>query len=214
MTSQFLLPVAYAAPISYYAYLVNYQCIIETRANYVRQTYANRCQIAASDGLMALSIPVVKPHGKQPLFNVRIDYKTDWQTLHWRALESAYSSTPFFDFYRDDLCFLYKNKSDLLLDFNTALQNKILELLQFEDLNILYSDKYINNVENHQIDLREMIHPKKKCIHLHNILKVPYWQVFEQKLGFLPDLSIFDLLFNLGNEARLYLLKQKDYLTI
>ena len=111
---------AYLAPVEYYAKLVAYDKIfIEQHDHYVKQTYRNRCTIAAPDGELALSIPTVKPDTlKCPLKDIRISDHGNWRHLHWNALSSAYNHTPFFEYYRDDFQPFYEKKYEFLVDFN------------------------------------------------------------------------------------------------
>ena len=127
--------------------------------------------------------------------------------MHWRAIEAAYSSTPFFVYYKDDLEPFFEQKFTSLLDFNLRIQTTILDLLGFA-ANITLSDSYKEEYYSGEIDLRKTYHPKKKAVPLDVHLEHQnYYQVFNHKFGFLPDLSIIDLLFNMGNEARLILKK-------
>jgi len=199
------LPLCYAAPTAYYYYLINFPCQIEIFANYQRQTLANRCYIASSNGIEALAVPVEKPNGKQIIKDVKIFNATNWQMLHWRAIESAYSSSAFFEYYKDEIFKFYSQKYTFLIDFNLGLQNKILEMLNYKNLNILLSEYYNKNIETGDLDLRGRFSAKNNFSEIENITQKPYYQVFMHKYGFKPNLSILDLLFNLGNEARIYL---------
>jgi hypothetical protein len=191
---------AYLAPVEYYVAMANSEIVfIEKNDSYLKQTYRNRCHIAAANGMMALSIPVEKSNGKKILTrDVRISEHNDWQIHHWRSIESAYNSTPFFEYYKDDLLPFYERKWDFLWDFNLEIQTKILELL---DLNIIirFAERYESELEESTIDLREKIHPKKD----NSTNLKPYYQVFESRFGFQGNLSIIDLLFNMGNESQL-----------
>lgn len=190
----------YLAPIEYYSYLFRAEkAVIEIYDNYQKQSYRNRCIIAGANGAMTLSIPIEKPStAKCPMKDIRIAEHGNWQHLHWQAIVSAYNSTPFFEFYEDDFAPFYEQKFDFLLDFNEALRETICRLIGI-DTPISYSDKYIVKVPHDTVDLRETIHPKR----ISNFKIKPYYQVFREKNGFLPNLSIIDLLFNLGNETRL-----------
>ncbi len=201
----YILPTAYLAPVPYFYYLINFPTIVDRHAHYHKQTYANRCQIATAHGVENLVIPV-EHTDHTPLCNVLISSHHDWQTQHWRALEAAYNASPFFDYYKDELLPFYQRPAHRLIDFTLALQNKILELLDF-DANYTLSETYEKNYTNGEIDLRSVFNAPK------NIVTLPptftpkrYYQVFEQKLGFIANLSIIDLLFNMGNEARIVLL--------
>ena len=198
---QVCLTLAYLAPVEYYAALAKAETVfLEYCEYYVKQTYRNRCHIAAANGPMALSIPVEKTGGERILSrDVRISKHNDWQLHHWRSIESAYNSTPFFEYYKDDFHPFYEKKWTFLWDFNLEIQTKVLELLDVEPNIQLTTEFKTTLIENIQ-DLRDSIHPKKEnrpenC--------KPYYQVFEQRFGFQPNLSIIDFLFNMGNEAKL-----------
>ena len=194
----FLLSTAYLAPIEYYVVLANSERILlEQHEYYQKQSYRNRCRIATANGIMDLSIPVDSA-GKTPIRDLRISDHNNWQTHHWRSIETAYNSSPFFEYYFDDLKPFFEKKWVFLWDFNTAIQQTILELLEL-DVKITPTDKYETEHSERMIDLRDKIHPKKEAF----IEIKPYYQVFEQKFGFIPHLSILDLLFNTGNEAQL-----------
>jgi hypothetical protein len=199
------LPLCYAAPIAYYYYLVNFNCEVEIYANYSRQTLANRCYISTSQGILSLIIPIEKQKEKCLLKDVKTAGSTNWQTLHWRAIQTAYNSTPFFDFYADDIAKLYEKKQNFLLDFNINLQIIIKNLLHYENINFSLSSSYEKVINKNNLDLRNILSNKKNFVHLPFNLKAEYSQVFSKKFGFQANLSIFDLIFNLGNEARIYL---------
>ena len=198
---QVCLTAAYLAPVEYYSALANAETVyLEYCDYYLKQTYRNRCHIAAANGTMALSIPVEKV-GKEKMLtrDVRISEHNDWQIQHWRSIESAYNSTPFFEYYKDDLLPFYEKKWIFLWDFNQEIQAKVLELIDIQP-EIKLTTEYKTKLNESVSDLRESIHPKKEYQFVE--LK-PYYQVFEQRFGFQPNLSIIDLLFNMGNESQL-----------
>ena len=199
--TEICLTSAYLAPVEYYSALAKADVVfLEQYDYYLKQTYRNRCHIAAANGVMALSIPVEKSTGaKQLTKDVRISAHNDWQIQHWRSIESAYNSTPFFEYYKDDLQPFYEKKWDFLWDFNWEIQLKILELLDL-DLKIQLTEQYQPSLDLAVVDLRENIHPKKVT---QATEAKPYYQVFEQRFGFQPNLSVIDLLFNMGNESQL-----------
>ena len=203
---------AYLAPVQYYTKLLHYpKIVIDRHEHYVKQSYRNRCNIAAANGIQALSIPTDKGSElKCAVKDMRIAPHADWQKNHWKSIEAAYNSTPFFEYYKDDFIPFYEKKWDFLFDFNTELQAVILNLLDINP-NIEFSSEYettfgISQKTPAGIDLREEIHPKKKSADT-NFSPLPYYQVFDEKFGFIPNLSIIDLLFNMGNEALLVLYK-------
>jgi len=197
---------AYLAPVQYYSKLMHYpQVYLEAHCNYVKQTYRTRCDIAGANSILTLSIPVDKGAMiKCPTKDIKISYDTDWQRLHWKSIESAYRTSPFFDYYEDDLHPFYEKKWNFLFDFNIEIQKLILSLLGI-DIKIQHTHTYKKDFASNELDLREIIHPKKSINADQYFVVTPYYQVFQEKLGFLPNLSIIDLLFNMGNEARLVL---------
>ncbi|MEI6752839.1 MAG: WbqC family protein [Paludibacter sp.] len=194
---------AYLAPVEYYVALANAETVFfEKFDSYEKQTYRNRCNILTANGTIALTIPVEKPTGEKILTrDIRISGHNDWQLQHWRSIESAYNSSAFFEYYKDDFVPFYEKKWDFLWDFNLELQAKVLELLDLQ-LILNFTEEYQIILNEDVIDLRESIHPKKN--NSFGTLK-SYYQVFEQRFGFQPNLSIIDLLFNMGNESILIL---------
>lgn len=200
MTNPIVIP-AYSGNIQYYSILSNFREVyLEQYAHYVKQTYRNRCQILTANGVMNLTIPVDKVSGEKIIDkDVRIS-DTDWQRVHWAAIESAYNNSPFFLYYSDDIRPLYEKKFDFLLDFNLELQEIITSLIGI-DTKLVLTKSY---TEANALDFREKLSPKYKGEPLNIILK-PYYQVFKEKFGFVENLSIYDLLFNMGNESILIL---------
>ena len=200
-----ILPTTYLGNLLYYTHLIQDNSIIDVHSHYAKQTYTNRCTILSTNGPQDLTIPVVKPKDKTPIKDIRISTHDNWQQLHWRTIQSAYNSTPFFEYFCDDYAPFYEKKWDFLLDFNLEIQQKTLELLNFINIPITLSDSYIEPQNFNTKDLREVINPKKFDVSLYNNLSTPYYQIFDSKFGFTPNLSIIDLLFNMGNESRIYL---------
>lgn len=197
-----VLPSFYLAPIEYYSALFrSASVIIEAEDNYQKQSYRNRCNIVGANGMMSLSIPVEKGNSPQtPMKAIRISEHGNWRHMHWNAIVSAYNSTPFFEYYEDDFRLFYEKKFDFLFDFNEQLRLLIFKLLLI-DVPVVYSEAYIEYPAGDYIDFRETIHPKRKS----GFAAKPYYQVFGHKNGFIANASIIDLLFNMGNESRLYL---------
>jgi hypothetical protein len=194
-----LLSTAYLAPVAYYRTLVKSEpVVIEAADHYVKQTYRNRCIIASTNGLQMLSIPIVKPDSPRCLIkDIRIADHGQWRHLHWNAIVSAYSSSPFFEYYADDFRPFYEKKIDFLFDFNEQLRTLTCSLLDINPT-VTYSTEHLRTPPADVQDLRETIHPKKKP--LFPIFQ-PYYQVFEQKYGFQAKVSIIDLLCNMGPES-------------
>lgn len=204
-----LLSSFYLAPISYYAALFHAEYgRIEVHDTYRKQSYRNRCIIGGANGAHALSIPIVKPDRAQcKMQDIRIADHGQWQHLHWNAIVSAYNSSPFFQYYEDDFRPFYEKKFDFLLDFNEGLRGLVCKLL-YIDTPIEFSSEYIKSPLPEILDLRESIDPKRPPVKTE---WKEYYQVFTEKHGFISDLSIIDLLFNMGNESRLYLIENELY---
>jgi hypothetical protein len=196
------LSTAYLAPIQYYSKLIAYETIyLETAENYPKQTYRNRCHLASANGLQAITVPVEKPATlKAPTRDIRISEHSNWRRLHWNTFLSAYNLSPFFEYYADDFRPFYEKKFTYLLDFNEALQTMICDLLDIQP-RIIPTQKYEPHVEN---DFRQAIDPRHPLPDA-RFARNPYYQIFTCKHGFLPNLSIADLLFNMGPEAIFYL---------
>lgn len=209
MTQSVLLSTAYLAPIPYYACLMHApQIFVEQHEHYHKQTYRNRCRIVAANGVMDLSIPVVTCNN-QDIRKVEIDYSKPWQRQHWLSLEAAYRSTPFFEYYQDDLKPFYQQQDiKYLFDFNAQMQQTICDLIDLHPQTVLTQDFVLpafSASSAEVLDLREAIHPKKNLPESLGYRSQKYTQVFEQQLGFVVDMSIVDLLFNLGPESILCL---------
>ena len=197
-----ILSSLYLAPVEYYASLYRSELVvIEINDNYQKQSYRNRCTIASANGPISLSIPIVKPDkDKSRMKDIRIAAHANWRHLHWNAILSAYSSTPYFQYFEDDFRPFYERKIEFLHDFNEELRQLICRFIGIES-KVSYTETYINEEIEGYIDLREKIHPKKES----DFKTEPYYQIFASKYGFINNLSILDLLFNMGNEARLHL---------
>ena len=196
-----LLSSTYLGPVGYYKQIARSEKIyIEQYDHYLKQTYRNRCRIASANGVMDLTIPVLSRETKCRMKDVRISYFENWQQLHWRAIESAYRSSPFFEYYQDGLVPFYREKREFLIDFNQELLTLMLKWLEIDapvELTTEYNDSFGEEID----DWREAFHPKRDYP---DQVKL-YYQVFEQKLGFQKELSIIDLLFNMGPESVFYL---------
>ena len=194
-----LLTSAYLPPVNFFTAINSGgDVLIEQYDNYCKQTYRNRCRIATAGGVQTLTIPVVKTDSpKQLMKDVRISDHGEWRHQHWNSLESAYMNSPFFMYYQDDFRPFYEKKYEFLLDFNTELTLLIMKLAGI-DKTVRLTESYGNREsQNYGItDLRTLADPGKNKPETQN----PYWQVFKQKHGFLPNLSAVDLLFNMGPE--------------
>jgi len=199
----FLLSTAYFAPIQYYSKLVRYgQVVVERHENFCKQTYRNRCTIYTANGLLDLVVPVAKAGElKIPITDVEISYDTLWQKLHFKAIESAYRRSPFYEYYIDDLTVFFNVRHRFLYEFNMQIMRTVCSLMKIP-FSVQESTKYIKS-DKGMIDLRNGIHPKANRRQTDADFVPPkYMQVFADKWGFKPNLSILDLLFNTGPEAK------------
>ncbi len=195
MLNKVLLPSSYFGPIEYYAFLCKYSNIyVEVKENFIKQTIRNRCYIMSANGKLRLTVPVNKTN-QTKINNIKICYKQNWIKNHWYSIKSSYGSSPYFLFYESEIVKILHKREKYLFDLNNSLQNKIFEILDINPL-ITFTKNY--NHENNMYDLRNHSF-------LHNKIK-PYNQVFMNKLNFIPNLSILDLIFNLGPQSTKYLL--------
>lgn len=205
-TEEILIELHYLPSIPYFTALVQAPTIwIEQHENYSKRSYRNRCHIAAANGLLRFSIPLVKGKNQQtPICAVQIAYNTDWQAQHLQSIQSAYGNAPFYDFYIDDIHQYFTQQIPLLFDWNLGLLKLMIDLLQLNN-NFRLSEQY-EKLPLDKLDLRNSILPntiRQKEAQL--IKKVTYPQVFQEKHGFIPNLSILDLLFCTGPQASLIL---------
>lgn len=201
-----LLTSAYLAPVRYYSKLYAAPRAFEERCEYyVKQTYRNRCIIAGPEGPQALTLPVEHGGGARPLTrDIRLSDHGNWRHVHWNALASAYEKSPYFEYYADDFRPFYERRFTFLVDFNAGLRDLVCDLLQLHP-DITVTTSYADAAALGADDFRETIRPKLSAADDPSFRPLPYWQVFAGRTGFLPDLSIVDLLFNMGPEARLVL---------
>ena len=205
---EILVHLPYFGPISHFAEIVKPAVIwFENEDNYQKQTYRNRTYIYGANGKLLLNIPIkhlnkpgVKEH--QRYKDVLLENDFNWQLQHWKSLKSAYQTSPFFEYYEDDIAPLFEGKENFLMEFNYKCFHKVLECLQ---LSIPYklTSEYIKEPVG-ITDRRDLINAKR-------YIEVPeYTQVFQEKNGFLHDLSILDLLFNEGPNTVNYLREFKN----
>lgn len=178
--------------------------VFEMDDNYQKQTYRNRAYIAHANGILLLNVPIkhTKDGRRQKTRDVQIENAFPWQSHHWKSLQSAYRTSPFFEFYEDELMPLFQEKAHGLMEHNLKAFDLLCELIGIE-IEVEYTSEYFKNPE--QKDLRYLIDAKKEKQHP----LVPYTQVLEANHGFLPNLSVLDLLFNEGPNALHYLESQQ-----
>ncbi len=201
------LNTAYWAPVSYYTAMYRHGgAVIEQYDSYIKQTYRNRCKIVAAQGVQLLTVPVEKPSTPHALMrDIRISDHGNWRHLHASAIASAYGSSPFYEYYADDINHFYEQHYDFLLDYNMAQIECVCSWLGIE-LDVVRSESFVERDTTNIVDLRDAIHPKHPNESLiAPYVPQPYYQVFAAKHGFVADASILDLLCNMGNEALLVL---------
>lgn len=179
------------------------EVVFEMDDNFLKQTYRNRCYIYGANGKLGLNIPVIHSQkNRQKYKDVKIFNEENWQSNHWKSLLSAYRTSPFFEYYEDDLQPLFTEKVEYVLDFNLKCLEVICDCLQLE-LNSSKTESYQKTSE-YQIDFRYLVLAKKEAPQNFD----SYTQVFNNKHGHISNLSILDLLFNEGPNALNYLESQ------
>ncbi len=202
-----LIHPCYFGPIDLYVVIAkSSNLIFEKKDNYQKQTYRTRQYIYGANGQLLLNIPIKhredKTKAHQKYKDIKIENAFKWQRLHWRSLEAAYRTSPFFEFYEDEFAPLFENKATYLMDFNLACMQLVLDCLGLS-FEFKFTDKFELNSLEYQ-DRRSLINSKRKpASDLED-----YIQVFKPKFGFLPNLSILDLLFNKGPSSQMYLESQ------
>jgi hypothetical protein len=202
MEKGIVLPSFYLAPIAYYSHILQSDgdILMEKYENFPKQTYRNRASIHSPNGQLDLTIPIqkAKDQRRTQMKDVQISNADDWQRQHWMTLQTSYRRSAYFEFYEDDFVVFYKQKFTYLFDFNQGLHEMILKLLKLK-ADFSFTEDYQKNHTGF-VDLRDAFHPKKKLPE-----NKRYFQVFEPKNDFIPNLSIVDLLFNQGPQSKDYL---------
>ncbi len=191
------VPLLYAGPISFYRTLIDLEKpTFDVHENFIKQTFRNRCRILTAQGIADLIIPIAKPHAKVPMRSIEISYAEPWPKHHLRALQTAYGASPFFEYYDYLLAPIFDSQPKHLIDFNLAIHAFILKAINFNDNSFLSKgfEPYTAN------DFRLIFSPKTESPELPQ-----YQQVFGYNNPFVNDLSVFDLIFNLGPESLAYL---------
>ncbi|MDD2293971.1 MAG: WbqC family protein [Bacteroidales bacterium] len=204
---QVVLTTAYFPPIEYFVAIAgSNKVLIEQCECYQKQSYRSRCRIYSTGGMESLMIPVLRDGThKVPIRDIKIDYSEAWLIQHQRAIVSAYNSSPFFEYYMDDFFSIMDKKETFLFDLNLKLLQKALELAGLSSC-LDFTQSF--RVDYPEGDYRNSIQPKYKGDNLLKIYKKEktYYQVFSNKFGFIPNLSILDLLSNEGPNAISFIL--------
>jgi len=195
-----LYPTYFPSIASFVAIAQAQEVTFEVCGNYQKQTYRNRMHIYGANGKMSLTVPIVYSQKNRQLYkDILIFEDENWQDLHWKSIQSAYSGSPFFEFYQDDLAPLFTETYKYLLDFNFKCLEIVYDCLElpFE----FHTTKVFSPSVSDILDLRHLVNNRKEKVQQFK----PYVQVFDDKHGFIPNLSILDLIFNEGPNALLYL---------
>ena len=204
MKQEAILSSHYFPSIAYFIVLLQHDSVvIDLGEHFKKQSYRNRCNIYTSNGSLPLSVPVIRKN-TTAVKDVVLDTTNDWKKKHWRAINSAYNSSPFFEFYEPDLKLVFFTNYTTLAELNTALLNHVCKEIGL-DVTFSTSSQFIETSESHT-DYRYLIDAKKVYTKADNYSR--YIQIFEEKHGFIKNLSILDLLFHEGPETLNYLKKQ------
>jgi hypothetical protein len=203
MHSSAIFPLFYLPPVSYFSALntCNFEFLIEKEEHFPKQTFRNRASVYSPNGALNLFIPVIKGskfHTK--IKDVKISYDFKWQRLHWLSIESCYRNSAYFEYYEDEFQPFYQKKYDYLFDYNLELLQWVFKQLK-KTPELGFTTEYIKDLPAEE-DFRTKLHFKDPA----DIGPAkPYFQVFEDRMGFLPNMSIVDLLFNQGPQSKNYL---------
>jgi hypothetical protein len=196
-----LLSTAYLPPVEYFSRILEVQeILIEREENYLKQTYRNRCYILSANGPLSLTVPVYTgSFHKTPVKEIKIDYSKRWQQVHLGAITSSYNSSPYLMYYFETIERIILSGHKFLIDLNMDLLQALLAMLKI-DASPSYTKEF-STAEGGRNDFRYNITPKRKP----DYTPKKYMQVFSPPDSFNPGLSIIDLVFNTGPEAKLYL---------
>jgi hypothetical protein len=197
-----VFPMFYLPPVEYFININRYKpdILIEREEHFPKQTYRNRANVYTPDGALTLTVPVSKgSKNHTKVKDVKINYDFEWQRLHWLGLQACYRRSAYFEYYEDEFAVFYEKQYPFLFDYNEQLLQFILKSLKLK-IDIKYTDTY-QAAYPELVDFRSSIHPQKKM----EIEQKTYFQVFEDRKGFLKNMSIVDLLFNQGPHAINYL---------
>ena len=199
MNNKILLPIFYLPPISWFSVFLDpeNEITFEQFENFPKQTYRNRAVVYGANGKLPLIIPI-KHTGKRELKDIEISFVEDWQKLHWKSIKTAYQSTPYFEYYEDKLKTIFEGKVDSLIEFNLKALKIILNILKTEK-EFTLTEEYFKAPE--QENYREKFSAKSES----EVAFSEYYQSFSDKHGFLKDLSILDLICNIGPESLTYI---------
>ncbi|MES2829388.1 MAG: WbqC family protein [Bacteroidota bacterium] len=203
MESSAIFPIFYLPPIGYFSEWAKFDDSIELELfeHFPKQTYRNRASVYSPNGILDLIVPVVrgsKVHTKMK--DVKISYEFNWQRLHWKSLESCYRNSAYFEYYESEFYNFYNKKYEFLCDLNIDILEWLLKQIKWP-AQLKFSSEY-QKLLAVDFDFRNALPVRNR----ENYMKQkPYYQVFEDRHGFIPNLSIVDLLFNQGPQAKSFI---------
>lgn len=198
-----IFPLFYHPPVEYFIQLISHKAniLLEKYEHFPKQTFRNRASIHSPNGRLDLIVPVIKGSNVHTAMkDVRISHEFNWQRQHLMSLQTSYRNSAYFEFYEDELMPFYEKKWDFLCDYNEEILRFLLQALKLK-ISYTFTDEY-EATHADMDDFRESIHPKKDS----GLEFKPYFQVFEERNGFISNLSILDLLFNQGPQSSKYLM--------
>ena len=201
-----LLSTTYFGPVQWYQKLYRSDHVyMEQHESFIKQTYRNRCIIATTNGPLALSVPVIHESKHESVRDILISSHGNWQHQHWNAIQTAYGDSPFLMYYADELRPFFEKQWKYLFDFNTEITENVCRLIDISP-DIRLTEGYVSadRLPSATADYREAINPKQPADDP-DFEPRRYWQVFEQRYGFMPNLSVLDLLFCCGPESIYFL---------
>lgn len=195
-----ILPTSYFPSILQYSMQIKGKTfLVEAKENFIKQSYRSRCEIYGANGKLTLVVPVKKWRNHAKTEEIEVSFDVNWQNIHWKGIESAYRTSPYFEFYEDEIKPLFYLPETNLLRRNNIIIKELNSIINNEQ-QIELTEEYLPQ----KPDYRILIHPNKNLL-VQAIDFKPYIQVFEDKGGFIPNLSILDLIFNLGPDSKTYL---------
>lgn len=203
MESSAIFPIFYLPPVAYFSQMakLDFNFELEHYEHFPKQTYRNRASIYSPNGILDLIVPVVrgaKIHTK--IKDVKISYEYNWQRLHWKSLESCYRNSAYFEYYEDEFNVFYNRKYEFLCDLNIEILNWILKQIK-KSTPLIFTSEYHDEI-NLELDYRMQFPVKQRDAYINPSI---YFQVFDDRHGFIKNLSIVDLLFNQGPQSKSFL---------
>lgn len=200
-----VVPSCFLPSVSYFTVILKYESVlIDLHEHYIKQTFRNRSPIFGANGRLDLIVPVQHTGQRSAVKDIRIANDSRWYRIHWKSIETAYRSSPYFEYYEERFSSHFSGKYDFLVELNEAMLNETLKILQIEASRISLTHAYEKQYSA-AMDMRNFFSPGKNILPPDSF--PPYTQVFSDKHGFIPNLSMLDLLFNIGPQAKDYIAK-------